>query len=65
MRKTEIRKYRVILNLFLMDNFKKGLSIVELEERHEMSTLALEDYSATEIERCEGRCRGRGETISE
>jgi hypothetical protein len=48
-----------------MDNFKKGLSIVELEERHEMSTLALEDYSATEIERCEGRCRGIGETISE
>lgn len=41
-----------------MNKFEKGLTIVELEERHEMSTLALEDYSDMEIERCEGRCRG-------
>jgi len=42
-----------------MDNFKEGLSIVELEERHEMSAIGLEDYTATEIARCEGRCKGQ------
>lgn len=39
-----------------MNNFKESLSIVELEERHEMSTLALEDASAMDIERCRDRC---------
>jgi len=39
-----------------MNNFKEGLSIVELEERHEMSAIGLEDYSAVEIERCRDRC---------
>ena len=41
-----------------MNNFKESLSIVELEERHEMSALALEEVSLEEIERCSGRCRG-------
>jgi len=46
----------VNFKLITMDSFKKGLSIVELEERHEMSTLSLDDYSAVEIERCRDRC---------
>ena len=41
-----------------MNNFNESLSIVELEERHEMSALAMEDASLAEIERCSGRCRG-------
>ena len=39
-----------------MNDFKKSLSVVELEERHEMSTLALEDYAAENIVRCRDRC---------
>lgn len=38
-----------------MDKFNKGLSIVELEERYEMSTLGSEDI-IPDIDRCEGRC---------
>ena len=39
-----------------MNNFNESLSIVELEERHEMSALAMEDASLAEIERCRDRC---------
>lgn len=39
-----------------MNDFKKSLSVVELEERHEMSALALEDYAAEDIVRCRDRC---------
>ncbi|MFD0861498.1 hypothetical protein ACFQ1M_04715 [Sungkyunkwania multivorans] len=41
-----------------MKNLEKALSIVELEERHEMSVAAPGEYTAADIGRCEGRCRG-------
>lgn len=39
-----------------MNDFKKSLSVVELEDRHEMSTLSIEEYAAEDIERCRDRC---------